>query len=274
MISIYRNNEHGFTLIEVLISLAILAFISLGIYNATTGAFKLRESLSVESDFYNNIRLAMGIVQRDISLIYTPVIMLPGPPKNAPSAPGVAPPPLSPTDTIAMKNLLVTDLGQTTKYWEPVIDPSGIRPSRFTGTDSKLSFISLSHIRIYKNSAESEFAKINYELERDEDKSAINGTSVLVKSESPDAFEDDEHKDKFGRKFPLLRGIKKMTMRYYRKDKDTWERSWDSDKEDQKNLYPDIVEITITAQAADKLSFDGIYKFRPEIPLRGLDPKY
>jgi prepilin-type N-terminal cleavage/methylation domain-containing protein len=69
------NTTAGFTLIEVLISIVILTFISLGIYQSTTETFHLREILSNEGDFYNSIRLSMNIMQRDISMIYSPTLM-------------------------------------------------------------------------------------------------------------------------------------------------------------------------------------------------------
>src|SRR5690348_1896944 len=50
--------QAGFTLIEVMVSMAIMVFISLAIYQAMTETYKLREVLSVEGDFYNSIRLA------------------------------------------------------------------------------------------------------------------------------------------------------------------------------------------------------------------------
>ena len=57
-------SQKGFTLLEVLISIVIMAFISLGIYQATTESYKLREELVSDSDFYNEIRLTMA-AQRD-----------------------------------------------------------------------------------------------------------------------------------------------------------------------------------------------------------------
>ncbi len=259
------RDRAGFTLIEVLISMAVLVMLSLGIYQATTSTFRLRDSLQREGDFYNNIRLAMDILQRDITLLYSPTIMLP------PANPAEAAP--ESREQVAMKQLLSGDLGQATDFWAPAVDSSGVRPSRFLGTDSKLSFISVSHLRVYKNATESEFARVSYELRRDETAAVGTDAMVLVKTENTNAFEVEDRKDRaFIHTYPLLRGIKKLKYRYYRKDRDNWYNSWDSTTEDFKNIYPDIVEITVEVSAGPTLNFEGKYVFRPEVPLRGLDP--
>src|SRR4051812_5370193 len=78
----------GFTLIEVLIAMFILGCISLGIYQAMTGTFKLRDSLMAEGEFYNNIRMAMSLMDRDVSVMYSPTIMLDTPNPSASPSPG------------------------------------------------------------------------------------------------------------------------------------------------------------------------------------------
>ena len=100
---------------------------------------------------------------------------------------------------------------------------------------------------------------------------------ALLKTENADVFDDDDrHAQKYDHKYLLLHGIKKFRFRFWRKDKDNglgkWETSWDSDKEDYKEKYPDIIEVSIDVVGPDNLSYTGLYKFRPEVPLRGLDP--
>jgi len=254
------SRESGFSLLEVLIALSILVVLSFAIYQATTETYRLRDVLSNEGDFYNEIRLSMNILQRDISLLYSPTVS--GPPKPSPQ------PVMDPRE---MQNILASDLGQTTTFWGAVTDKTGIRPAHFIGTDSKLSFISVSNTRVYKDSPESEFAKVVYELKPDA-YAVVPSTSVLTKSTSSNAFEVDEHKDRQFVQYPLLHGIKKLKYRYYHKEKDAWSTSWDSDREDYKNIYPDIIEIKIEVLGPSRLSFDGLFQFRPEVPLDGLDP--
>lgn len=272
------NNRDGFTILEVLIAIAILVFITFGISQTVTQAFKVREIVMNEGNFYNEIRLSMSILQRDVALIYSPVLSAPTKatargPGGSGTQRGAAPDPNS--DPEAALALDREALGRTTAYWLPPVDKGGLRPSRFVGTETKMSFVSLSGIRVYKNSAESEFLNVSYELKTEEKPEFQEGTQVLVKTASPNAFDDeDASKDKFKRNYPLLHGIKKLSFRYYRKDKDRWDREWDNDKSEWRNLYPDIIEIKVEVVGPSQLSHEGLYKIRPEIPLRGIDPSF
>jgi len=243
--------------------MAILVVLSFAIYQATTETYHLRDVLSADGDFHNEIRLSMNILQRDIALIYSPLMTGSAKPSPQPVAES--------RDSREMQTIMDSDLGQSTTFWGAATDRTGIRPAHFIGTDSKLSFISLSNRRVYKDSPESEFAKIIYELKPDP-QAVVPNTNILVKSSSPNAFETEEHKDKQFVHHPILHGIKKLGYRYYRKDKDSWSTSWDSDKEDFKNIYPDIIEVKLEVLGPTRLSFEGLFQFRPEVPLNGLDP--
>jgi general secretion pathway protein J len=258
------SGHAGFTLLEVLVSMVILVFIAFSIYEAVTETYRLREILSQEGDFYNSIRLAMNVMNRDVSLIYSPV--------NAIPSPTVSGAPVAPSAPVAAANAQQAgDLAQESKYWGPALDKSGTRPSRFIGDTQKMTFISASHLRVYKGSQESEFAKIEYSIDKDDLDPNLN---MLVKTESTDVFEDEERKDKTFRSYRLLHGIKSMKIAYFQKKGDTFTsfNRWDSDQEEFKNIYPDYIELNIEVEGPAKLSFDGQYRFRPEFPLNGLDP--
>lgn len=267
------SKNDGFTLIEMLISMAVLIFISFGIYQATTETYRLRDILSTEGDFYNGVRLAMDILQKDINSIYSPMLIDTTPKPNTLPA-GSPPPPPTQLDTEA-QSIINSELGQATKFWLGATDRSGIRASHFIGTDSAMSFVAISHLRIYKESPESEVSKISYSLQKDNSFNATPDTMVLIKTENTDAFngEDLDHKE-FTHSYKLLRGITALKFTYYMKDGKSWKtfNSWDNESEDFKKAFPDIIEVDVKVIGPSHLSFEGIYKFRPEAPLRGLDP--
>lgn len=257
-----KCRNKGFTLIEVMIAMIILVFISFGIYQAIVQTYQLRDDLTHEGDFHNNIRMAMSILDRDITQIYSPLLMVPPRPKNAP-----------PPDAQELAMMTSGDWAQITEFWGTVLDKTGIRPSRFKGTTSQLSFIATSHIRIYKDAPESELAKVSYEIKPDTDKPLIADSYVLIKSTSPNVYEIDDQKDKWMIRMPLLRGIKKFNFSYFRLDKDQTVSSWDSESESSgtKSLYPEIVQVELEVWGHGLLKFNGNYKFRLEIPFYGLD---
>jgi prepilin-type N-terminal cleavage/methylation domain-containing protein len=273
------GDERGFTLMEVLITMVLLLVISLAIYRATTQTYRLRDILQNEGEFYNGIRLSVGILERDVALIYNPVIMLPKTPKASDPF-GAGNGQLTPDEAQELQELQGSDAGRSTTYWSGAVDKTGVRPSRFVGSDTKMTFVSVSHIRIYKDAPESEFLKVKFELVPDRAEGA-DGAQVLMRTVNPGAFDDNDErlvKSSLSRStqhvYPLLRGIKKLKYRYLHKtpDKEEWLNAWDSDTQDLKNLYPDMIEVSLEVDGPYRFHFEGTYHFRPEIPLHGLTP--
>lgn len=274
--------NQGFTLIEILISITLLVVISISIYQSTTQTYRYRDVLVREGDFYNSIRLSMGMMERDVALLFSPVSMNPNqkspltasqPGDSDPFAPGANDPlPVPQQPDAAYEQLMQSELAQVSDHWLPVTDKSASRASRFVGEAQKLTFISSSHQRLYKNYPESEFAKIAYELRDDRSEDAMEGTKILFKIEDPNAFDDIEKREKTAKAYPILPGVKSLKFRFYRKDKKVWETKWDNSKDDQKDLYPDLVEISLEVSAAGRQNFSGTYIFKPEMPFYGLDP--
>jgi prepilin-type N-terminal cleavage/methylation domain-containing protein len=260
VISSFRSKS-GFTLIELMIAMVILAFISLAIYQATTNTFKLRDTLSTDGDFQNEIRLTMSVFEKDIAHVFHPKIM--EPPKNTQQV------------TNAAGQTAATPLPevQITRYWGALMNTSGARHSRFIGTADSISFVGASHVRVYKASRESVFSKIEYRLEDDKvSPEELGALRTLVKREDTDVFNPEDDRSEFIRKFPLLHGIKKLKFRYYRKDKETWVDDWDSDNSDFKNIFPDLVEMTLEVTGGERKHFEGQFRFRLEVPIEGISP--
>jgi len=252
------NRNKGFTLIEVLIALAIFAWIGIFVYRFTTQAHQIGNVINNEGDFYNEVRLSMNILEQDIEMMFSPEMILRWNWK--------------PADPDAIRSKLGPYLEglelRSTDYWNAVVHESGVRPSRFQGDEKSMSFITASHVRIYKDAPESVFARVRYELRADKfPPEGVEGTQVLVKMISADAFSlDDTDKEKF-KIYPLLSGIKKFRVKYYQKEKDNWSNSWDSDSSDYKDKLPDAVQVELEVTRSIKLSFDGLYQFKLELPL-------
>lgn len=253
-----RSDSGGFTVLEVLISIFLMVVISFAIYQATTETYRLRDVLSGEGEFYNTVRLSMSVLQRDIENTFTPVSLRPEP-VPGPQQPGEEAPPGTPEIT-------------PNPFYASSIDKHGIRVTRFEGKDSQLAWVAASNVRMYRDSRESEFLKVRYELapENDPDFPAGQGLRRLVRIVSPDVFEYDEDKDKSARNYTLLHGIKNWKFRYYSTEKKQWFDSWDSDASDTREKLPDLIEVRLEVTAPKGLSYDGHYQFRPEMPTDGI----
>ena len=272
------SEPSGFTLIEVLIAMVMLTVISLAIFQATTTTYHLRDTLLHEGDFHNGVRLAVGILERDFSQLYSPSLLLPqATPSSSPSnAPATPPPTPAGNAQQAADDANV----QPTLFWGPIIDKTGIRETRFKGTATRLSFIAVSHIRVYKDVPESEFNKVIYELQPDKvptDDPTFEPSGVLVKTSSPNAFSEDDDKDTMKHVYRLIRGVKTLKFRYLKRGKDgnadTWSDEWDSvEKAENKGAYPDMIEMKLEVTGPSRLRLEGTYNLRTEIPILGIQP--
>ncbi len=255
---------NGFTLIELLISITILSFISLGLYQITTQSFQIQNSLEKEGDFYNSLRVALDLLGRDISHIYSP---------QAAALPGNIGKSQAPEIDNAGGMIPYVPLGTALPFWGEPINKTGVRPSRFNGEDNKLSFITNNHVRLYKDEATCVFTKIQYAFEEDRllasemTRLGYKSAKGLIKHENTDAFSEKEDSEKDTR-YILLPNIKSMKIRYLDGEKDTWFNRWDTASMDHKNVFPTVIEVTLEVFFTHSENFfTVIQRFKPELPL-------
>ncbi|MBY0470822.1 hypothetical protein K2X30_06590 [bacterium] len=272
-----EGGTEGFTLIEILISIFLLVLITISISKAINSTFRLRDRLKTQGEFYNEIRLAMGILNRDLTLLYSPQMSLP-PDKKTATDPNAPPPvpgtqPAQPVDA-DFQALLSSDDGRVNDFWGIPVDKTGLKPSRFQGSVDKMSFVTISNMRIYKEAPESEFSKVTYTLEDDRSNPDLQGAKMLVKSYNTHAFEDDDGRKENIRSYPLLRGITKIQFKYCRQKQEFCVESWDSERGDFKATlptFPEVIQVILEVKGTDQLMFEGTYWMKPEIPLWGID---
>ncbi len=240
------KRQDGFTLIEIVIAMTILAMISIAAFQTSTDSFALRDSLYDEGTFYNSLNLTQGILERDFYNLTNPLLLLPPQPSGSPL-------PIE---------------GQAV-FWTNPVHPSGLRSARLIGTETKLSFISTSHERMYRDMPESIYAKITYEVITD----PTTHQKILTRTEDPRAFDLKEDVTRVAKSYELLHNIVTFQLTYLRQDGETWNpgRTWDSNTTNA--LMPDIIMITLTCKtegASRPMMFDGILKFRSEHFLNGV----
>lgn len=253
------KNKSGFTLLEVMITIGILAMIAFLLSKSQIQTMRLRQKLSQEGDFFSEIHIGVGLIRKDIAGIYNPKILMIEAQTDTKTG---NPKPPSKEDMEAMMGSR-TD----TDFWGDPIDETALRPTQFIGDGTTMKFVTSTNERIYRNSKESEFIKVSYELRDDnEDKDS----KVLVKVVDVDVFntetDDNDHK----RTYRVLTGLKTLEFRYYKKDKEKWESKWDTTQSDTKGIFPDLIELKFSSQGPEKASYDGLYTFKPELPVNGL----
>lgn len=283
--SILRNNK-GFTLIEVMIALFILVIIGTATSKAVIDAARLKENLKDETEFSSELRTSITLIERDLNQIFNPRWFLapdakpldpyaqPTPPK--PGAPAT----LSPAD---VNNKLRGAAFQSFEYWGPVYDVSGIRPSRFKGDETSMSFVAASHVRIYQQKKESIYSKIRFELNKQQPNPNLSkeqneknaGLYSLIKMENTRAFDLDEPKEApYLQYFTLLNQIKSLKFKYYKAGEKNPANTWDSEAADTKGIFPEMVEMDLSLQALNGRTLDAKLLFKLEAPNEVLPTTY
>jgi prepilin-type N-terminal cleavage/methylation domain-containing protein len=278
-----RTAVSGFTLIEVMIALFILVIVGFATSKAVIDAAQLKENLKDDTEFSSEFRTSVTLIERDLNQVFNPRWFL-GPEAVAldfqNAAPAVAPALINGPE---VNRMLRGEAVRNGAYWGKVFDTTGIRPSRFQGDEKSMSFVSASHLRIYREKKESIYSKIRYELERmrenpnltKEQNQKNSGLYSLIKIENTRAFELEEPRDSpYIQYFTILNQIKTLKFRYYKAGEKNPVNSWDSDTEEHQGAFPEMVEMELSLEALNGRTMDATVMFRLEAPNEVLPTTY
>jgi len=267
-----RQRQAAFTLIELMIALTILAAISLGIYDITAGTFEKRERIEAEGDFYNSLRVGA----RRSGARPDPALLAPGPGsagelrQRSSARPGR----LGTKRLRTHQRQRVQQRAGQQRNSHELLGPGRRRqraaPLAPARRGLQVSFVSTSHVRIYRDSLESELVKVSYALEdaKTPDPNLVKGSKLLVKHESVDVFGDDEKESDSGPPLHVIDNVKSVQFEYYDADKDTWDKKWDTAGSDHKDVFPAIVKVTIEVyQPLSPNPVVVVQQYRPELNL-------
>ncbi len=223
-----RFSTKGFTLIEILVAISLLAIISILVWQSMYTTIRMKDRSEKLDDESRRASLALSRISQDLSM------------------------------AVIFQNVEMMGVSASGEQ---------IGKSAFIGSNQgdqdKITFNAFSHLRYVKDAKESELAEISYYLETDPERS---GSYLLKKKEvSPptanperqvDAGGDrDEKKSSGGATMTLLEGVKSLNLRYYDFQKTDFVDEWDTTKSDYVGKLPRAIEITLTL--LPPLSEDG-----------------
>lgn len=237
----------GFTLVEVLITLAILSTLTLLTAQSIQQAIKAKLKIQDQMDDVTRMRDALKLMERDINLAYhyndietemNKLIEKYKKPTStttsaAPGSPGTPVAPPAPS------------------FFGSTVDPDKAErqdpTTHFMGENEKLNFVTLNNSRAVKNSRQAEFSEVGYEWKDCKSLSAEGGSSkCLWRRSSPFVDLDVETG---GQEVVLLENLSELKFRYLGKGKQDWVNEWRSGKGADgttKDRFPDAVEISMT----------------------------
>jgi general secretion pathway protein J len=209
--------QSGFTLIEVMVSIAILAFIMVLLWSSTGQSLNAKERFERRDGIYHEGRVSLRKMADDLSMAF--LIRAPGT-RAATAAAAAGQPPVA---EIATRPRPITFF---------IGEDEGERDA--------VRFTSLSNLRLFKNAKTSDQAKINYKVVADEEES---DKFNLVRTYSPWLDEKDTVE---GASYVVAENIREFNVEYYDQRKQEWVREWNSTLIDWRDRLPRAVRITIS----------------------------
>ncbi|MBI1908899.1 MAG: prepilin-type N-terminal cleavage/methylation domain-containing protein [Deltaproteobacteria bacterium] len=203
------RRDSGFTLIEVIVSVAILALISIVVWQASGSNMRAKERSEKRDEVFQSVAMVMDRMSEDLMEAFL----------------------YSPTSEELGKSINGEILAKTAFV------------GKNNGDADEISFTSFSHVRYLKDVKESDQEEVTYKLEPSKDDES-NSLEIVKRSSSP----LDANPTEGGKTYPLLKGVKGLSFRYYDPKKQEWFEEWDSEGSDNPSKLPRAVEITLTVE--------------------------
>lgn len=214
------NNTRGFSLIEVLIAITLVAVISIMIWQSMGTTIRSKERTEHRDRVFRTASMTIEKISQDLSM------------------------------AVMFSNVELLGISQSGEQQSKVV---------FIGTNQgdqdRIIFDSFSHVRYLKDSKESDLSEITYWLEPDPERS---GQYLLKKREvSPPTAQPERPVESRGKKkgiergesiMTLLEGVLELNFRYYNTQKTDYVDDWDSTKVDFTGRLPKAVEISLKVQ--------------------------
>lgn len=234
-----KMNRRGFTLIEVMISIVILATMSMLAARSIQQGVKAKTKIQGQIDDVSKLRDALRLIERDVNLAYhhrdfelelQQLVKKPATtanPNTAPGTPGFVPPPNPDPPREA-----------------PRQDPT----TNFVGTDETMSFVTMNNTRMIKNTRQADFVEVGYALKSCKSADGKRGSKCLWRRSSNVV---DEDVTTGGDEVVLLEDVTEFALQYIGKGKQDYVKLWRSDKGGDavtKGNFPQAVKISLTVQ--------------------------
>jgi len=258
-----RRAPNGFTLIEVVIAVMILAFLSLFTMQAIQNALKSKTKVQKDIDKNSTLRDALRVMERDINMAFNyrdisiKIYNLAQEERKAAAG-------AKKTDQPADDKKSDSPPAQT-KPPETSTDPNQFKTkeeyiwTKFIGEPEALSFTSLSNIRMMEDSQISSQAEIGYRLKSCRRRSTQGQSSKCLWRRVSNYIHEDITKE--GEETVLLENVTEFKLRYLGPgSEEEWLDTWITDEKGDdrtRNKFPYAVEITLeikdtSSEAKDK----------------------
>lgn len=254
MTSKLSHKSPGFTLIEVLISVAILSTLGLLAAQTIRQAINQKKTIQEQVNETSRLRDALKIFERDVNLAYhhrdwekeiTEAAKKRSKKSNSPTTPsGNANVP-----KFDASGNLISGAGEEA---DSPLQPGEVArqdPStQFIGKENEIHFVTMNTGRIVKDQAQADFVEVGYALKDCRSLDGKTESKCLYRRTSPWV---DKDVTKGGDEILLLENLTEFSLRYMGKGKQDWVKDWRSDGGGDgatKGNFPWSVEVSVTSQ--------------------------
>lgn len=224
------TNKKGFTLIEVMITLAILATLSVLVAQTIRAGVRNKAVIQEKVNSLSRLRDAFRILEKDIHMAYhyrdieleiAEIIKKP----TTPVTPGTPPAPVVPREAERK-------------------DPA----THFIGLEKEMNFVTMNTGRLFAKDKTTDMIEVGYAVK--DCKSISNPSTSNTKClwRRTATLVDDDVK-LGGKEVVLLENVEEFKLRYFGKGKQEFNTQWRTDAGGDaatKNKFPALVEISIT----------------------------
>jgi prepilin-type N-terminal cleavage/methylation domain-containing protein len=212
--------QSGFTLLEVLVSMAIMGMIMMLVWSTSSQTLNSKERIEKRDMIYQHGRVAFQKITSDLTMAF--MTKKPGT-STAAATEGAAPilPPAT-SEIIMVPRPITFFIGND------------------EGNRDILRFTSMSHLRFFSGAKESDQCKVSYDIAASPDEPGVQN---LVRTEIPWLDADTEVK---GTPFVLAENVREFDLEYYDDRKDEWGKMWNTEQIDFMGRLPRAVRITLS----------------------------
>ncbi len=249
-------SSKGFSLVEIMVAITIMAFMTLGVFSLTDNAQRTRETVIPEDREYFQVYAAFSRIKSDVEQLWSPLYFasIDQTSKNR-NAPRPTPDAERPKNIPQLGRLFPKATVQN--YPVPLIESE---------EPSSLTFFSGSYMRRVQDQKASRFAWIHYSLEADESNTG-EGESLYqlerkLKAKDPYTNEGDIEEVKGS---VLMRGVKTLAFQFWDSDGKEWKESLrEISAHDQ--MAPRGIKVIVEWQGLAGQEFKHTRVFRPHWP--------
>ncbi len=247
--------QQGFTLIEILIAIAVLATMGTLAAQSIQQAIKQKKKIQEQVDITSRMRDGMRLLERDIQLAYHhrdwEKELMQAMKKKAAQAktPGKTGAQVQP-QTPQQLGVAGSDPFSNTPVEAPRVDPV----THFMGSENEIHFVTMNNARLSKNTIQADHIEVGYSLKECKSVDGKTTSKCLWRRSSP-WVDRDVTKD--GEEVVLLEDISEFSLRYLGKGKQDWVKDWKTNEAGDgatKGNFPTSVEISLTLEKAPEKS--------------------